>query len=207
MDIVIKNIKAVLPQKDVLFAVEDCSVYIRDDRIAGIDTEPEDFKADKVINGAGKLLIPGLINAHTHAYMTVFRNYADDLDFSDWLFNNIMPLEDRLIAGDTYWGTLLSYIEMLKTGTTCSLDMYMFTDEAARAQQETGIRAVMCRGLSGSMDSASGGDRRLNEATREIIKWREVRTLLLCSGRIRPIPATPSTSGKSFRFRGNWASV
>ncbi|NLO48517.1 MAG: amidohydrolase [Clostridiales bacterium] len=182
MGILIKTIKAVLPQKDDIFTIGEHSVYIQDDCIAGIDNKPEGFEADTIIDGSGKLLIPGLINAHTHAYMTIFRNYADDLDFSDWLFQNIMPLEDKLIAGDTYWGTLLSYMEMLKTGTTCSLDMYMFPDEAARAQQETGIRAVMTRGLSGSKDSASGGERRLNEAIAEIKKWKDRPNLTFMLG-------------------------
>lgn len=172
MDILIKNVKTVLPDEEKIFTVRECSVYIQKDCIAGIDSEPEGFQAGTVLDGAGKLLIPGLVNGHTHVYMTVFRNYADDMNFTDWLFNNILPLEDKLVPEDAYWGTMLGYMEMLRTGTTCSLDMYIFPDEAARARQECGIRAVMSRGLTGSSEDAEGGERRLKEAVGEIERWK-----------------------------------
>ena len=57
--------------------------------------------------------MPGLVNAHTHVYMTLFRNCADDLTFNDWLFGRILPLEDALTPEDCYWGTLLGILEML----------------------------------------------------------------------------------------------
>jgi 5-methylthioadenosine/S-adenosylhomocysteine deaminase len=191
MGIEIKKIRAVLPNEDGLYEIKECSVYIENDSIVKINQMPEGFVADTVIEGSGKLLIPGLINGHTHTYMTLFRNYADDLDFSDWLFSNIIPLEDRLISGDSYWGTLLGYMELLKTGTTCLLDMYMFRDEAARAQQEAGIRAVMTRGLSGSLDPDTGGDRRLREAIGEINQWSGSPNLTFMLGPHAPYTCAP----------------
>lgn len=191
MGILIKNIKCLLPDDKNLFNVKACSVYIQDDIIAGLDREPDGFTAETVLQGNGKLMIPGLINGHTHVYMTVFRNCADDLDFTDWLFNNIMPLEDKLVPEDAYWSTMLGYMEMLRTGTTCSLDMYIFADEAARAQQECGIRAVMSRGLSGSMDSSTGGDRRLREAVDEIKRWKGSNNLSFMLGPHAPYTCEP----------------
>jgi 5-methylthioadenosine/S-adenosylhomocysteine deaminase len=167
MNILIRDILAALPD-----GAEVCSVFIKDGVIASVDDVPEDFVADKTISGTGKMLIPGLVNAHTHAYMTVFRNSADDLLFNDWLFGRIMPLEDKLTAEDCYWGTMLGCMEMISTGTTTFLDMYIFSDSAARAVTDIGMRAVLSRGLSGGIDDVSGGERRLREAVAEIEKWK-----------------------------------
>ena len=102
MNILIRDILAALPEGPKV-----CSVYVMGDTIASIDKEPEGFKADKTINGCGKFLIPGLVNAHSHAYMTCFRNCADDLLFNDWLFGRIMPMEDMLTGEDCYWTSML----------------------------------------------------------------------------------------------------
>ena len=90
MGIVIKNILAVLPENgsDV---VKETSIYIEGENITGIGIQPDGFQEDKVIEGKDRLVIPGFINAHTHSYMTTFRNVADDLSFMDWLFGTIDP--------------------------------------------------------------------------------------------------------------------
>ena len=124
--------------------------------------------ADRVIDGRGKLVMPGLINCHTHAYMSVFRNYADDLSFSDWLFGKIMPAENRLTPEDAYWCNLLSCIEMIRTGTTCFLDMHMFGGQSVRAAADSGMRAVISRGLASEPGEAPAASRRLAEALEEM---------------------------------------
>nr|VFJ42932.1 MAG: 5-methylthioadenosine/S-adenosylhomocysteine deaminase [Candidatus Kentron sp. DK] len=89
-------------------------------------------------------LIPGLVNAHTHAAMTLFRGIADDLPLMDWLHNHIWPAETRWVdEGFVYDGTRLAAAEMLRGGVTCFNDMYFYPDEAARAAVEAGIRAVV----------------------------------------------------------------
>ena len=113
MNIVIKNILALLPDGQ-----GSHTVYIEGRDIAGIDQEPEGFKAELTIEGEGKLLIPGLINSHTHSYMTVMRNCADDLPFMDWLLKRIDPIEGRLTNEDVYWSSLLGQLEMIRSGTT-----------------------------------------------------------------------------------------
>ena len=174
MNILIKDILAVLPKPDNSqdFETGTCSVYISDGVIASVSIAPEGFKPDKTIFGAGKMLIPGLVNAHTHAAMTILRNCADDLLFDDWLFGRIMPLEDKMTGDDIYWGTTLAIMEMLRTGTTSFIDMYTFMDDLTRAVDESGIRAVLTRGLVGSADDPSAGESRLSEAIDAIEKWK-----------------------------------
>ncbi|HZK12921.1 MAG TPA: amidohydrolase, partial [Desulfobaccales bacterium] len=89
------------------------------------------------------LILPGLINAHTHAAMSLFRGLADDLPLEEWLNNYIFPAERRLNGDFVYWGTKLAVAEMLLSGTTTFTDMYLFADHVARAAAETGIRAVV----------------------------------------------------------------
>ena len=113
-----------------------------------------------VIDASGKLIMPGLINAHTHAYMTIHRNYADDLAFFDWL-DKVQQVEDGMTEEDVYWTTKLAIVEMLKTGTTCFVDMTIKSAQetegprsaAAGAVRDSGIRAAISRGLAGVSDS------------------------------------------------------
>lgn len=136
-----------------------CDIFITDDTISGIDTPPEGFIADKTIDGSKRLAIPGLINAHTHAYMSVFRNIADDLEFNDWLFNRIMPLEDKLTPDDIYWGTLLGALEMTATGTTSYIDMTINMEGSVKASLDSGLRAKISRGLVGNGNDTGGANR------------------------------------------------
>lgn len=172
MKILIRDILAILPE-----ASRVCSVYIEGGVIKSVDAAPPGFVPDKTIMGSGKMLIPGLINAHTHPYMTIFRNCADDLKFNDWLFGRILPLEDKLTPEDCYWGSLLGIMEMLSTGTTTFNDMYPFTDAAARAANDSGMRAVLSRGLVGDRDNVAGGALRLREAFTEMEKWSGIENL------------------------------
>ena len=158
MGIVIENALVVLPEgaEDV---IRETSLYIEGDRIAGIGGKPAGFTADKVIDGTDKLVIPGLVNCHTHSYMSFMRNVADDLSFMDWLFGTIDPIEQQMTDEDTYWGANLAIIEMMKSGTTCFNDMQMNIHQTTRAVKESGMRAVICRGLVGSGNDEAGQSR------------------------------------------------
>ena len=135
-------------------------ILIQGNRIARIGSIPTAEKECEIINAAGKLVMPGLINAHTHAYMTIHRNYADDLAFFEWL-EKVQRVEDGMTEEDIYWGTQLAIIEMIKSGTTCFVDMTIKSAKeksgplsaAAGAVKETGMRAVISRGLAGVSDS------------------------------------------------------
>lgn len=105
----------------------------------GIDSA----RAGCVVDAGGGIILPGLINTHTHAAMTCFRGLADDLELMDWLNNYILPAESRLDADKVYTSTMLACAEMMLSGTTCFSDMYLFEDAVARAASESGMRAVV----------------------------------------------------------------
>ncbi len=155
MGIVLKNILAILPNgsKD---EVKETSIYIEGKEIVAIGEAPADFAEEKVIDGKDKLVIPGLVNCHTHSYMAFMRNVADDLSFMDWLFGTIDPIEQQMTDEDTYWGACLAIIEMMKSGTTCFNDMQMNIHQTTRAVKESGMRAVISRGLVGSGNDEAG---------------------------------------------------
>jgi 5-methylthioadenosine/S-adenosylhomocysteine deaminase len=122
------------------------AVAVRGDTIVAVGPAPEleaAFAPARVLDYPLGLLLPGLINAHTHAAMSLFRGLADDLPLEDWLNSHIFPAERHLDREVVYWGTKLAVAEMLLSGTTCFCDMYLFADAVARAAAETGIRAVV----------------------------------------------------------------
>ena len=98
---------------------------------------------DEVIDAAGALLVPPLVNGHTHAAMTIFRGSGGDLPLMPWLEERIWPVEARLDADDVYWGARLACAEMIRSGTTRFWDMYWHPEATARAVEETGIRAAI----------------------------------------------------------------
>lgn len=158
MGIILKNILALLPEGD-RDVIREADIYIEGSRIASVGKKPEGFSEDKVIDGKDRFAIPGLINCHTHSYMSFMRNVADDLSFMDWLFGTIDPIEQQMTDEDTYWGACLAIIEMMKSGTTCFNDMQMNIHQTTRAVKESGMRAVICRGLVGSGNDEAGQSR------------------------------------------------
>ncbi len=124
--------------------LEGGAVLVDGDRIAAV-LAPDDPRPEgtRTIDATGHLVIPGLVNTHGHAAMSLLRGLADDLPLLTWLNDYIFPAEAALVAPDfVYWGTLLSSIEMLKGGTTTFADMYYFRDDVARATIDAGIRSV-----------------------------------------------------------------
>ncbi|MEN6330075.1 MAG: amidohydrolase family protein [Methanobacteriaceae archaeon] len=122
------------------------SVLIENDLIVEVGPAGKD-QADMVIDGEGKVLIPGLVNTHTHLSMTLLRGMADDLPLQTWLEDYIWPAEADLDGDHCYAGALLAALEMIRTGTTCCNDMYFFMDEVARALDDAGLRGVICHGM------------------------------------------------------------
>lgn len=121
-------------------------VGVRDGRIDLVGTgQAEQY--DRVIPAENCALLPGFINTHGHAAMTLLRSVADDLPLKQWLEERIWPLEAKLNPQGVYWGTMLAIAEMIRGGTTTFTDMYFFEDAVAQAAEEAGIRAVLSRGL------------------------------------------------------------
>ena len=169
MGILLKNVHILgSPEK------ERTSVYINGNRISSIGREPRSFSVDDVVDCSHKIMMPGLINCHTHAYMSLLRNFADDVPFETWLFERIEPVENSLTQEDAYWGNLLAIMEMLRTGTTAFVDMQMFPRMAVKACADSGIRAVITRGLVGKDRNDPAAVKRLAEAFDEMEYGRSI---------------------------------
>jgi 5-methylthioadenosine/S-adenosylhomocysteine deaminase len=105
-------------------------------------------EADTIIDGSGHLLMPGLVNTHTHAPMTLFRGMADDLPLMVWLHEHIFPAEARSVNPEmVYWCSKLAAAEMILSGTTCVADGYFLEDNVAEAFIESGMRSVVAQGV------------------------------------------------------------
>jgi 5-methylthioadenosine/S-adenosylhomocysteine deaminase len=133
----------VVPRARVL---EDHAIAIRDGRIVEVLPNAQwatRFQARHVVRLPSHAVTPGLVNAHTHAAMTLLRGIGDDLPLQRWLQTRIWPLEQALVSPEfVYDGTRLAALEMLRSGTTCASDMYYFPDAAVRAFRSVGMRAV-----------------------------------------------------------------
>ncbi|CCQ96805.1 5-methylthioadenosine/S-adenosylhomocysteine deaminase [[Clostridium] ultunense Esp] len=165
MSLLIKNITLV-PMTGKEEVVEKTNIYIEGDKIIYIGELREDIKVTKTIDGQNKVAMPGLINAHTHIGMSLLRNYADDLPLHEWLTKKIWPIEAKLTAEDVYWGSLLSMVEMIQSGTTTFCDMYFFMDQVGKGLEESGIRGILTRGII----EESGKEKEKLDDTRELYK-------------------------------------
>lgn len=112
-------------------------------RIAELGPEVAVRDGDEVLEATGMALVPGLVNSHTHAAMTLLRGYGDDMPLMKWLQEKIWPVEERLEAEDVYWATRLACLEMIRTGTVSFRDMYWQPGATARAVHDAGLRAVV----------------------------------------------------------------
>src|SRR5271165_3150911 len=127
--------------------IEDGAVAIRGERIAGVGTRAEidrQFQAAHRLDRPNALIMPGLVNTHTHAAMSLLRGIADDMKLQDWLQKFIFPAEAKNVTPDfVLWGTRLACLEMMLSGTTTFVDMYYYEDRAAEAVKGAGMRGVL----------------------------------------------------------------
>lgn len=155
-------------QNDVIL---DGAIGFEDDRIIYVGPTPEEFNEyDRIIDAGQRTVIPGLVNTHGHTAMSLLRGYADDLPLQDWLEKKMWPLEAQFTAEHVKWGTLLSIVEMLKTGTTTFVDMYDHMDTVAEMVEIAGMRASLCRGVIG-LCPPDVQQSKLDEATEFAKKW------------------------------------
>ena len=126
---------------------EAVTVRVEDGAIVSMGGDVEPLPGDEVVDGTDTAIVPGLVNGHTHAAMTLMRGFADDLPLKEWLEDRIWPIEGRLDEDDVYWGTRLACAEMLRTGTVRFWDMYWHVHAIARAVGDAGIRATVATPL------------------------------------------------------------
>lgn len=125
--------------------INNGAVAVCNDTITAVGPAVEfsDWRSSRVVDARGGIIMPGLINSHTHASMTCFRGLADDLQLMTWLNEHIFPAEAKLDEQKVFWGALLACAEMIMSGTTCFCDMYLYENAVARAAREAGVRAVV----------------------------------------------------------------
>ena len=151
MNTLIKNAFVVCPDGNV----KQADIAVTGNKITAIGKPPENWQADTTLDATDKLAVPGFVNAHTHASMTLLRSYADDMKLMDWLQNQIWPVEAKMVSDDIYWGAMLAAVEMIKSGTTAFADMYgPNMERVAEVVETSGLRAVLSRGLIGVAPTA-----------------------------------------------------
>lgn len=169
MKILIKNADLISMDSKREKIEKGMDILIEDEKISKIDKDIEE-KTDKVIEATGKVVMPGLINTHSHVPMSIFRETVDGYITQDWLEQKIWPMEDKLTKDDIYYASLLSFIEMIKTGTTTINDMYFMTEDIIKAAKEAKIRLQTTRTL---MDLAGDGATRIEELESLLNKYQE----------------------------------
>ena len=136
---------------------ERTRMRVEDGTIVGLGPRTQPRDGDELIDAGGMAIVPGLVNGHTHAAMTLFRGHRDDLPLMRWLQEVIWPVEARLDEEDVYWGTRLACLEMIRTGTVRFWDMYWHPAGTVRAIEDAGIRAVVSAPLV-DVGDAAGSD-------------------------------------------------
>jgi 5-methylthioadenosine/S-adenosylhomocysteine deaminase len=138
--------------------------------IVAVDTTAEiakRFTAAESIDAQGQVVMPGLINTHTHAPMVLYRGLADDLALMEWLQKYIFPAEAKTVSPEfVRVGTRLAVLEMIRSGTTTYADMYYFEEEIAKATREAGVRGVLGQTIIQFPGRRSGSRNRLRQAVR-----------------------------------------
>ncbi|MBC7317700.1 amidohydrolase [Candidatus Bipolaricaulota bacterium] len=146
MRVLIRGV-AVIPKPEV-GVIPKADVVIEGRRYAAVVVGEEvSGPFDKIVEGEGKLLIPGLVNAHTHLAMTLFRGLAQDRPLMDWLEKEVWPREKKLTGEIVRWFSLLGLVEMIRCGTTAFADMYFFMEEVGEAVEKAGVRALLSYGI------------------------------------------------------------
>ena len=131
--------------------VNQARIAIKGDRIVRIqnrDEKPQYPENTETIDAKNSIVMPGLVNAHAHTAMTLFRGLSDDLPLKEWLFDKIFPAESTYLNPETvYWGALLGCLEMIASGTTSVIEGYFFQDETMKAFHKSGLRALVAQGI------------------------------------------------------------
>ncbi|HYB84327.1 MAG TPA: amidohydrolase [archaeon] len=177
------------PNRDIL---RDHSIMIDDGKIIEIGSAVK--AADVVVDGAGKIALPGLINTHTHLSMVLLRGYADDMRLQDWLQEKIWPVEVRLTPDACYKGALLGCAEMIMSGTTTFIDMYFNMEDVARAVKESGLRALLSYGIIDLFDSGKAkAEQEKSRKFFEYVRSLETPRIQFALGPHAPYTCSPET--------------
>ncbi len=199
--ILIKGLEAIVTQDRERRIIRKADILIEGKHIVNVGRDIQG-NADLVIDGRGKVAIPGLINTHTHIAMSLLRGIADDMELMEWLETRIWPIEANLDEESVRAGAMLGMLEALRTGTTMLADMYFFEEEVAKAAVEIGIRAILA---SSYMDFGTPQARDREKAFRiakDFVKaWKGKHDLVIPSiGPHAPYTCSPDLIQESVEF-------
>ena len=158
-DLLIKNGK-VLRFKESDVVIEKKDILVKEGKIVQIQENIEEKRDMKVIDATKRIVMPGLINTHAHIPMSIFRETTEGCKLYEWLNEKIWPREDKLTKEDVYWASMLSYYEMISTGTTTINDQYFMSEEIRKAAEDCKVRAVITRPI---MDADGSFEQRIKE--------------------------------------------
>ena len=148
-------------------------IYIENQEVIQVSEKPIFTEADYKIDGRKKLVLPGLVNTHTHIPMTLLRGYGDDMVLKKWLEERIWPAEAKLDSKSVEIGTKLGLLEMISTGTTTFLDMYFFEDTIGEVSEKVGMRAFLGFAMIDSGTPEYPADKLISECERFVKKWKD----------------------------------
>jgi 5-methylthioadenosine/S-adenosylhomocysteine deaminase len=123
--------------------LRDSALAVEGERIVAVGQPPAGFQPDETIDATNRVLLPGFVNAHTHAPMTFERGWAEDLPLDRWFNERVWVVESQLTAEDVYWGALLAMAEMIRSGTVAFADHYFYMDRVAEAAEQAGLRGLL----------------------------------------------------------------
>ncbi len=181
------------------------AVVVKDGQIVAVGPAADlrgEYEAEQTIDCEGQVVMPGLINAHTHVPMSLLRGLADDLRLDVWLYGYMLPVEREFVNEEfCYYGTLLSCAEMIRSGVTCFADMYYFEDEVARAAQEAGMRALCAETVMKlPTPDATSYDESLEYCRRFIAGWKGHELIVPAVGPHSPYTCTPEILRETARL-------
>ena len=157
--ILIKNANLISMNEENEKIIYEIDVLIENNKIKKIEKNIQE-NAEKIIDATGKIVMQGLINTHTHIPMSIFRETVDGYKTQEWLERKIWPMEAKLTEEDAYYASMLSFIEMIKNGTTTANDMYYLQDSTLKSAINSGVRLQITRTI---MDIDGDGEKRINE--------------------------------------------
>ncbi|MBR6505204.1 MAG: amidohydrolase [Clostridia bacterium] len=158
-NILIKNGNVLIYENDDIL-IKKLDILIKENKIEILSENITDTADCKIIDAENKYIMPGLINCHTHLAMSIFRESFEGCSLYEWLNEKIWPKEENLNEKDVYYATLLSYVEQISTGTTCTNDHYFFSESIRDAAEKAKVRTVLTRVL---MDVDGAGQNRIDE--------------------------------------------
>ncbi|WP_457638570.1 amidohydrolase [Persephonella sp.] len=201
-DLILTDISYILTMNENLTVIEDSDIVIKDGKIVDIGKNKKDEYFGRTITCKNKIALPGFINTHTHAAMTLLRGYGSDNPLKVWLEEYIWPAEGKFVSYEfVYDGTEIAVYEMLRTGTTTFVDMYFYENAVADVIRKTGIRGVLATGI---LDFPTPGAKTPEEGiqkTEEFIQqYKDDMFVFPAVGPHAPYTCSPETLKKAYEL-------